>query len=117
MSSLAMCLKKQQEEQYEAITAAADIEAKFGSAQEKYETPPFMHGFDAQTHVPKDQRTAGTHLSERHRIGFVAGCSDRVSPFVSSLSMFSCATRNVKLNGIVAEKDRCITALRELQPE
>ncbi|KAI1795189.1 hypothetical protein LXA43DRAFT_882234 [Ganoderma leucocontextum] len=35
ISSLAICLKKQQEDHYEALAAAADMEAKFSSAEEK----------------------------------------------------------------------------------
>ena len=49
LSSLVICLKNQQEERYEALASAADIEQKFTSAQEKYETVPSMRGFDAQT--------------------------------------------------------------------
>ncbi|PIL37108.1 hypothetical protein GSI_00800 [Ganoderma sinense ZZ0214-1] len=37
LSSLAICLKNQREEQYEALAAAAEAEAKLASAQEKIE--------------------------------------------------------------------------------
>lgn len=38
ISSLALCFKKQQDAQQEALVVTADVGAKFGSAQEKYVT-------------------------------------------------------------------------------
>ncbi|KAM5540465.1 hypothetical protein V8D89_005923 [Ganoderma adspersum] len=83
LSSLAICLKNQQEEQYDALASAADIEAKFASAQEK---------------IAELRETIGQKDTELSLLQAVQ-------------------TENVRLNGIIAEKDRCITALRELHPE